>query len=365
MDGIEAVRIIRNEIDSEYARTVPIVALTANALLGNADRFLQNGFQALISKPVDTAVLDDLLNRLIRDKQDNETLRQAELAKRIMESAAREKTADSSVLNTLRGKRINGIDFEAGVQRFGGSEEAYIPLLRAYMERIPSLLDDIRDVWKISLPEYAIKVHGLKGASYGIGANELGRMAEVLEAAAKADDYPLVMEHHDLFLSRLNAALNGIFFCCRKWRKIRRTPASRTRMCQTGNCSPSCLTLAAILATIASGARWTRWGPMCTIQTPIWCDGCGNRRIIWNTTPYVRVWQRFWRDSPRWLPTRRICGPCEHGLSAFPKGRHTLVERNAILYSSYQFNRLLNFAAACCKIDQLCSSSYPHPQQFQ
>jgi CheY-like chemotaxis protein len=35
MDGIEAVRIIREEIGSEYARTVPIIALTANALVGN------------------------------------------------------------------------------------------------------------------------------------------------------------------------------------------------------------------------------------------------------------------------------------------------------------------------------------------
>ncbi|MDR1931881.1 MAG: PAS domain S-box protein, partial [Spirochaetales bacterium] len=46
MDGIEAVRIIRNEIGSGYARDVPIVALTANALKGNEDMFLSSGFNA-------------------------------------------------------------------------------------------------------------------------------------------------------------------------------------------------------------------------------------------------------------------------------------------------------------------------------
>jgi signal transduction histidine kinase len=61
MDGIETVRIIRNEIGSEYAKTVPIIALTANALAGNDKIFLENGFQGFLSKPIDTALLDATL----------------------------------------------------------------------------------------------------------------------------------------------------------------------------------------------------------------------------------------------------------------------------------------------------------------
>ncbi|MDR1014327.1 MAG: response regulator [Coriobacteriales bacterium] len=65
MDGVEATRIIRNEIDSDYARQVPIVALTANATTGAAEMFLANGFDAFISKPIDLRSLDDVLGRLI------------------------------------------------------------------------------------------------------------------------------------------------------------------------------------------------------------------------------------------------------------------------------------------------------------
>jgi CheY-like chemotaxis protein len=66
MDGIEAVRIIRNEIGSDYARNIPIVALTANALAGNAEMFLANGFNGFISKPIEIKRLDELLKKLVK-----------------------------------------------------------------------------------------------------------------------------------------------------------------------------------------------------------------------------------------------------------------------------------------------------------
>lgn len=61
LDGMEAVRIIRNEINTEYAQNVPIVALTANALVGNEEMFLRNGFQAFLPKPIDSMRLDQIL----------------------------------------------------------------------------------------------------------------------------------------------------------------------------------------------------------------------------------------------------------------------------------------------------------------
>ena len=69
MDGIEATRIIREEIGTEYARNVPIIALTANAILGNEEMFLNNGFQAFISKPIDIMKLDAILRLWVRKKE--------------------------------------------------------------------------------------------------------------------------------------------------------------------------------------------------------------------------------------------------------------------------------------------------------
>lgn len=69
MDGLEAVRIIREEIGTAYAAAVPIIALTANALVGNEEMFLENGFQAFLPKPIDGLRLDAVLKTWVRKPQ--------------------------------------------------------------------------------------------------------------------------------------------------------------------------------------------------------------------------------------------------------------------------------------------------------
>ena len=63
MDGVEATRQIR-----ENGYTGTIIALTANAVVGEAEKFLKNGFDSYISKPIDMRQLNDELNKYIRDK---------------------------------------------------------------------------------------------------------------------------------------------------------------------------------------------------------------------------------------------------------------------------------------------------------
>ncbi|MDR0350733.1 MAG: response regulator [Coriobacteriales bacterium] len=69
MDGVEAARIIHEELDSDYARHIPIIALTANAVTGSEQMFLDNGFQAFLSKPIDVGRLDAILRQWVRDKE--------------------------------------------------------------------------------------------------------------------------------------------------------------------------------------------------------------------------------------------------------------------------------------------------------
>ena len=67
MDGIEAARHIR-EIDTDYAKNIPVIALTANAIVGSENEFLDNGFQAFISKPIDVPRLDAVIREWIHDE---------------------------------------------------------------------------------------------------------------------------------------------------------------------------------------------------------------------------------------------------------------------------------------------------------
>ena len=61
MDGIEAVHAIR-ALKTQYAESIPIIALTANALAGNEKMFIENGFQGFLAKPIELQTLDEILH---------------------------------------------------------------------------------------------------------------------------------------------------------------------------------------------------------------------------------------------------------------------------------------------------------------
>jgi signal transduction histidine kinase/CheY-like chemotaxis protein len=207
MDGIEAVRIIRSEIDSDYARTVPIVALTANALAGNEEMFLTHGFNAYISKPIDIMQLDVALNTWVRNKQNKETLLQAEMDK----AAAGDNSLD--VPSVLDGLLVDGIDLVQGKERYS-NEAAYLDILRSYYVHTPPLLEKLRNFnpaagggTGITISEYTVLIHGLKGSSYGICAIAVGKDAEDLEMAARTGDLERVQAGNIPFIEKTELLL--------------------------------------------------------------------------------------------------------------------------------------------------------------
>jgi signal transduction histidine kinase/CheY-like chemotaxis protein len=202
MDGIEVTRVIRNEIGTDYARTVPIIALTANALKGNDTMFLFNGFDAFISKPIDVIQLDTALNQWVRDKHaehDEEVLRQKE---QIM-------TENPAILGKLEGHQVENVDLLEGVKRYE-NEDTYLQILRSFAIHTPGLLEKICEISKENLEEYSIIVHGLKGASDGICARPIARQAQILESAAKSGDFDTVCAKNSIFIETVKMLLSTL-----------------------------------------------------------------------------------------------------------------------------------------------------------
>jgi signal transduction histidine kinase/CheY-like chemotaxis protein len=196
MDGIEAARIIRREIDNEYARTVPLIALTANAVRGSREMFLTSGFNDYISKPVDIKRLDIVLNRWVRDKQSEETLREAE-----NQNLARAETGVNPGLLDEEGAwllrhPVEGIGFVTTLALYGNSGAAYMPILKSFVSYTPPLLEKMDIHQKALSPDYAIEAHGLKGTCNAIGATQMAELARELEAAARGGDFDLVRRKH-------------------------------------------------------------------------------------------------------------------------------------------------------------------------
>ena len=63
MDGIEATKLIRNSTHPDINPTIPIIAMTAHAMKGDKERFLQAGMDTYISKPVNIEEFENALKK--------------------------------------------------------------------------------------------------------------------------------------------------------------------------------------------------------------------------------------------------------------------------------------------------------------
>lgn len=173
MDGLEAAGYIR-AMDGERFKTVPIVALTANAISGMKEMFLANGFNDYLAKPIETNKLYELLNRWIPKTK------RSSAAPPAAKPAADPRTAAFS---------IDRVDTAQGVRLSGGSFDRYIKVLEFFVtdtnERMP-LLEDVPEDDNLRL--FCTTVHALKTASKIIGAPRVSDQAYALEMASKAGD---------------------------------------------------------------------------------------------------------------------------------------------------------------------------------
>jgi signal transduction histidine kinase/CheY-like chemotaxis protein len=200
MDGMETTRIIREEIEDEYAKTVPIIALTANAIMGNREMFLSRGFQAFLSKPIEMTHLDVVVRQWVRNKSredafDGEKEEKAPPAAR----GGNARRADGR-LKMLSGlKDVAGLNMNKGLERFDRDEELYRRVLRSFVTNTRHILETVKEVNEGNLEDYVFAVHGIKASSLGIGADDLGGMAETLEKKSRAGDLDFIRANHPAF----------------------------------------------------------------------------------------------------------------------------------------------------------------------
>jgi CheY-like chemotaxis protein len=172
MDGLEATQAIR-VLSGTYARTVPIIALTANAVAGTEQMFMENGFNGFLSKPIDVNKLDQLLHKWVRDKtKETEEDRKAEVAP----------------------------------SRYSENDRGTI--LRSFVTHLPPFIEQVKDT--SDLARYAIAVHAIKGAALNIDETHLGKLAEQLEHAAKTGDANTVQARNAEFVQLASERVEAI-----------------------------------------------------------------------------------------------------------------------------------------------------------
>jgi signal transduction histidine kinase/CheY-like chemotaxis protein len=213
MDGIEATEKIRS-LPDDYFKTIPIVALTANAVSGMKEMFLENGMNDFLSKPIATRRLDEILARwLPREKQikhNEDDSANAAVSENIL-SNNRDviKPTLSPLLESL--ELIPGFNTASGLQLTGGTEKVYREILETFekdiRQRLP-LVSAAPDA--AGMKTWTTHVHAVKGAGASVGAQGLSTEAAKMEALGKAGDIPAIVEKLPAFLDCYSAMLAGL-----------------------------------------------------------------------------------------------------------------------------------------------------------
>lgn len=202
MDGVETTRRIR-AMEGEYYKTVPIIALTANSLSGIRESFIKEGFDEYLDKPVLYAKLDGILKRfLLVDNPKDGVLQNKEDSIPMKEEPKAEETIREG---------IEGVHIKKSVKALGGSLQVYLRVLRTYIPDMEKRKEEILPlIEKPDMKQFVICIHAMKSASYGVGAERLGKQAEALEMAGKAGDRKWVKDNIGDFLRKLDETLQEI-----------------------------------------------------------------------------------------------------------------------------------------------------------
>ncbi|MDR1979796.1 MAG: response regulator [Synergistaceae bacterium] len=208
IDGIETTKRIR-ALGGAYV-SLPIIALTANAVTGMKELFLQNSLNDFLSKPIEI----DELNRVLSVWLPEDKIL-AENAASVSIKAEKIEIADTGILHDLALSLKGDLEIAPTLTAIGGSQEIYLSILRVFSQTLSSrlsLLEQYRQGgdWDA----FRIEAHAFKSALANIGAKHLSLQARTLELGAQDLDVDHIGVHYQDFvdqISRLAKKIEAVF----------------------------------------------------------------------------------------------------------------------------------------------------------
>ncbi len=185
MDGVQALERVRNDNDS-LCRNVPVIALTANAVVGARDFYIEKGFDGFLSKPVDPQKLEKLI------------------ASKLTPSMIAPTEEEAEITETVELPVINGIDWRYARINFD-NDRSLLETIRMFRKSVVKDTEEIDGYFSTidkaeSLNSYRIKVHGMKSTASLVGIVRLAGMAMELEEAARCENIAVIKALHPIFV---------------------------------------------------------------------------------------------------------------------------------------------------------------------
>ncbi len=178
VDGVEATHIIRR-LMHDYD-DVPIIALTANAVSGAREKFIKEGMNDFVAKPIEITDITAKLRHWLPPEK-------------IIINSSNDSTLDPNNGESLP-KRIEGLN-TAKALKLLGSEKLFRNVLKEYLCSIDQKSDMIwQHLVNEELHDFTIEVHALKSSSKQIGADKVSLLAAELEKAGNECNLAFIEE---------------------------------------------------------------------------------------------------------------------------------------------------------------------------
>lgn len=194
LDGIETIRLLR-EKEGEYYKRVPVIALTANAVSGAREMFLNEGFQDYIAKPIDVSKLETVLTNFLPKRKIQITkMNQEDLVPQVRELP-----------------NIPGIDGSVGIKNCNGNYKNFLDVLKIVVIEGKEKCNILKEFCKKrDYERYTIEAHGIKGAMASVGARELSNIARSHELAGKEENYEFIDLNYEEFVTKYEELIFNI-----------------------------------------------------------------------------------------------------------------------------------------------------------
>ncbi|MBR1440914.1 MAG: response regulator, partial [Lachnospiraceae bacterium] len=193
MSGEETMQALKRECPLNAGK--PMIVLTAHAVKGAREEYLNLGYTNYLSKPLDGAKLEAMIQSylpdekiiFVEDEQPSEN--KAEEGAGDGKAGGYENTEEAKI--ALLGA-IDGIDTVKGIETAGG-EDAYLLICRVFYDTAKERIGMIKDAFEAEdYNAYKIQVHALKSSARIIGALKLSEAALEMETAAREGNIELI-----------------------------------------------------------------------------------------------------------------------------------------------------------------------------
>ncbi len=204
MDGIETLKNIKAATDGPNIDT-PVIVLTANAVSGAKEMYLEEGFVDYMSKPIQGKRLEEkIVEYLPEDKY--VMIEYDDMEKKLYQNLW--KAVADDIMSEFQFKIL---DIPMAVESAEGDKDCVIFLFESFRDNVDKNKTDIVSSYeKEDYANYTIFVHALKSTSKMIGAEKLSEMARKMEESGKAGEFDYIKENYDAMITEYDAVVAEI-----------------------------------------------------------------------------------------------------------------------------------------------------------